>query len=334
MNQLAEFDHRTGRDAGSGSLRNLAEYYDWELDEATAFGLGGGVASVAVDRPEGDRPGFLGRVPWLDEQFFESIDVTYRVRDGFDFGTAWENVAGRVDAEEPPLLTLDPAELRHVPRTQSVPAHTVVAIGVGDDSMLVSDPTRDEPVELDRETLEAAWSVDAPVSTANRYVVAEFGADADLETAANRALRETTGYVLDTATYDRTLGGSDDYGDHGPDALRSLAADLDGWTDPGDESAIRLLRRAVTEHGRGAAYRRLYAESLTVLASEAGVGGGQSGKMDDVADEWEAFADHLADAAEAYETDARVAALDRAAATLADIADQEEAFFEHVREEL
>jgi hypothetical protein len=335
MYRLEEFDHRTAHDSAAGSLRNLAEYYDWETSEATALGLGGGIASVAVDRPEGERRGFLGRPPWVVEQFFESLDASYHASERTDLEGAFDNVTERLDADQPVILFFDPEALDHVPPEPPTPRHVVVAIGYSEGSLLVSDPTQPEPAELSQSELRAAWAIDGVGSATYRWLAPGFEERIDLEDAANRAVRQATAYHLDTRSYERTLGKTDEFGEHGPDALRALGREIEGWTDLDDtDAAIRDLRHGITEAGRGAAYRAMYADALETLAVEADVGGARAGEMRSIVDEWEALAEHLGEAA-AADTDAeRSEALAEAGSVLGDIAEREKTFFAEVRDYL
>ncbi|WP_248896043.1 BtrH N-terminal domain-containing protein [Haloplanus halobius] len=332
MFQLSGFDHRTGHHCGTSALRNLSEFHGWNFDEATCFGLGGGIASVTLDRADRDWHEFLGRPLWLEEQFFESLDIDYVRREEDSFEDAWESITGRLDMEEPVLLFLDPTELDHVPATGHISPHVALAIGYGDDALLLSDATEPDAFELPIADLNRSWS-GGQIRDLNysHIVVTDVQTGVDLETAANRAFRETTTYMLDTRSYERRLGAA---GDHGPDAIRTFANRVGSWADRDDPiPPARHARYSIEEHGRGAAFRRLYADALDVLAPEAGVGGPVADRMRTIAEEWEAAAAAFGTAVSADDDAERRTALSEAEGALNGIAEQEHRFFKHARDE-
>ncbi|MFB6196153.1 MAG: BtrH N-terminal domain-containing protein [Haloplanus sp.] len=332
MVRISGFDHRTGHHCGTTALRNLSEFHGWGFDEATCFGLGGGIASVVLDPADRGWAEFVGRPPWLEAQFFESLGVAYVRREEEAFDEAWDSVTGRLDMEEPVVLFLDPTELAHVPATGHISPHVALAVGYTDDALLLSDATEAEVIELPIADLNRAWSGGRITDLDYRHlVVTDVQTSADLETAANRAFRETTTYMLDTRTYERTMGAA---GEHGPDAIRTFADAAETWADRSDPaSPARHARYAIAEHGRGAAFRRLYTDALEVLAPEAGVGGPVADRMRTIAEEWEAAAGAFADAAGADDAETRRVALSEAEGALNGIAEQEHRFFKHVRDE-
>lgn len=339
MERINSYVHQPGRHCGSAALSNLATYYDWDFDEAACFGLGGGIASVYVQPPEAPWHGFLGRAPWLEELFFETIGVSYYLAEDVDWETAWDDVTTHLDMSEPAILFVDPTALPGIEAGTHPLVHPVVAVGYDEDTMLISDGNRDGLVEVHRTDLREAWSFDGVVSTRNRHLVVtdpDMGVEhteagtrsvrGELQ-VANRGIRETTSYMLDTQEYERTLGA---VGDHGIDALRTLASEMPTWTESGDGTeAASYTAACIDSLGDGAAFRRLYADALETLAPDAGIGGGQADRMATIADEWADVASILRDAGEDPQP-----ALNEAASVVEGIAEQEEAFFEHVREAL
>lgn len=338
MEQLSGYVHRTGTYCGSAALSNLATYYDWGFDEPTCFGLGGGIASMYVQPPESPWRGFVGRAPWLEELFFETIGVSYYLAEGVDWETAWDDVQTHIDVAEPVLLFLDPTALPVIELGTHPLPHPVVAVGYDEGGVLIADGVREDAVELSRETLREAWQFDGLVSWDNRHIVVtdpDMGvehtdaANRDVrgETqVANRGIRETTGYMLDTPEYQRTRGAP---GQHGVDALRTLASEMSTWSESGDGTqAAAYTAACIDAFGDGAAFRSLYAEALETLAPDAAIGAGQADRMDAIAEEWADVAAILRDA------DGPEPALDEAASVVQEIAERERTFFEDVREAL
>jgi hypothetical protein len=340
MEQISGYVHQTGQYCGSAALANLATYYNWDFDEPTCFGLGGGIASMYVQPPESPWHGFVGRPPWLEELFFETIGASYYLAEGVDWETAWDNVQAHLDMAEPALLFLDPAALPGIePGTHPLP-HPVLAVGYDEKSVLIADGVRQDLVELSRADLRDAWQFDGLVSWENRHLVVTDPAMGVEHTDAgnrevrsetqvsNRAIRKTTGYMLDTREYQRTTGAP---GDHGLDALQTLAAELPTWAESSDGAqAAAYTAACIDAFGDGAVFRGLYADALETLAPDAGIGGGQAERMQRIADEWTDVAAILRD----IDEDDPEPALNEAASVVEAIAEQERSFFEHVRGEL
>lgn len=304
---------------------------DWDFEEAAVFALGG-LASVSYDHPE--RPGraFLGRPPWYEEVVLDTLDVHYVESDGEDWESAWDSVADRLDASEPVLLFLDPGDLRYLDADHPYP-HAAVAIGYGDGMVLIADPV-DGTREVSRGDLRRAWDVPEPFGAKNRYVaVATPEIGVDRETAASRSLRRTTGYMLDSPeSNDRVWG---ERGEHGLAGLRAFADDVARWPDREMDLAAAAAdaHRSLTR-GKGAAYRRLYAEGLEDVAPAAGLPGTVADRMHDLADEWEGAAEKFAAAREADSRPVRVAEIEDASGSLGAIAQAERDFFRGLRRDL
>lgn len=330
MARIEGYDHEEGQHCGTGALSNLAAYYDWGFDEAACFGLGTGLGFLTFDHPNHEWDGFLGRPPWTEIAFFNVIDVSHYFSEGEGWDTAWNNLTTHIDMSEPVLLYLDPADLDYLSPRLHPYGHTVVAVGYDEDSVLVSDARREELFELPRDTLREAWTVEGVYSQDFRHtVVTDPDMGVDEATAANRALRETTEYMLDPVTHNRTTGAFGQ--EHGVPALRSLAADMPGWARYDDaDAAAKFARQSIRRHGGGSAYRGLYADALEQLAAMTDVGVGQADRMRAIADEWESVAAVL----DGQGGDSLRSRFEEAASILEGIAEQEAEFFADVQEEL
>ncbi|MFB6302350.1 MAG: DUF4872 domain-containing protein [Haloferacaceae archaeon] len=332
MERIPGYDHQDGRHCGSTALANVAQFYGWDYDEAACFGLGTGVWAATFDHPRGPWGGLLARAPWLEAEFFDVLDVPYVDRSGDDFETAWDGLTGRLDGDDPTLAFLDPIALPNVADSGHVTPHVAVVIGYGDDAVLLSDSVRgvhEMPLETFRDAWRDAWAAGA----SNRYVVVQdHGAAADEGEAANRALRRTTGYMLEPYDNARVYGT---YGDeHGVGALRTFADEVARWPDLESAADPALFTyRHVDHRGGGAGYRRLYADALDLLAPDAGLGTAPADRMRRLADEWESAAESL-EAATATDDERRRASIGEAAGVFGAVADAERTFFEDIREQL
>lgn len=334
MQRVTGFDHRPGRHCGSTSLRNLAEFYDWGYAEPACFGLGEGLGFNYFELDDSPWRGFVGRSPWLERSFFDNLDISYTYSQGDDWETAWGDVTSRLDDDQPVMLFVDLYHLDYYDTETHFAPHAVVAMGYGDDRVLLSDSEFDEPQELPLDSLRQAWSSDYMMDLENWHLaVTDPQPGNDEDVAANRALRRTTRYMLDPGKCEWTFGA---FGQHGIPAMRTFADELPNWTDlPDPQWAARFAHQNVDKRGTGGgAFRGLYADALDLLAGDAGIEGTQARHMDELADEWSDVGAVLREASEADDEELLEAKLEEAASHVAELADREEAFFQHVREEL
>lgn len=333
MERIPGYDHQDGRHCGSTALANLATFYGWDYDEAACFGLGTGVWAATFDHPRGPWDGLLARPPWLEAEFFDVLGVPYADRSGDDFETAWDGLTRRLDTDDPALVFLDPVSLPDVADSGHVTQHAAVAIGYGDDAVLLSDPVEGVH-ELPMETFRDAWGATWATGESYRYIaVQDHQVAVDEEVAANRALRRTTEYMLEPYDNERVYGT---YGDqHGVDALRAFADEVARWPDVESAADPTLFtHHHVVDRGDGAGYRRLYADALDLLAPDAGLGTAWAERMRTLADEWESAAESLETATTVTDAERRQASIEEAAGVFGAIAEAERTFFEDVREQL
>jgi hypothetical protein len=331
MQRLEGYAHQTGLHCGSTALRNLADFYEWEFDEAGCFGFGSGLGARYVDHPEEPWKVFRGHAPWLETAFFEHFGVPHSVRQGDDWESAWDDVTGHIDTDDPVVLFLDPADLPYLDGETHLPPHVVLAVGYGDEEVLLSDGTVKKTTRLPLDDLRAAWDVDRFVATRNRYlVVTRPRIVEDNRTAATRAVGATARYMVEPLNLDRATGAP---GEEGIPALREFATDLSRWGDMDDPTGpVEDARRSIEWHGEGAAFRSLYADAVEELESWAHAGGDKGERMQDVAGQWRRVHDLLTEALDATDETVRVAKLEEAGNVLTNVADREEAIFEEIRE--
>lgn len=332
METVEGFDHQAGVHCGAAALRNVAEYYGWNYSEAACFGIGGGPAMVLYANP--DRPWVTFRTSplWLERAFLERLGVPHLFREGDDFATAWENVTDHVDEDDPVFLFLDPDALDYLPgEPQHLPPHVALVIGYDDEEVELSDGAMEDRQAVSLSTLRDAWTHDRFVSLSHEYLVVTNPRVSEDETdAAAAGLRQAATYVLDPIQVKRDARGP---GEEGIAALRSFADYLSTWPQLSDPTEpVRAARRSIDEHGEGAAFRGLYAESLAELGRRTGIAIDLSDRMAAVGEEWRTVAGLLGTILRQPEP--RAATFAEASSILADVADREEAIFDDLAAEL
>ena len=332
MELIDSFDHQTGVHCGAAAIRNLTRHYGWEYTEAASFGIGGGPAFLQYTAPESAWARVRTSPIWLVHAFFERTGIPHLSRSGDDFTVAWENVAARVEHGDPVVVFLDPERLEYLSAEPAhLPPHVAVVIGYDDDSVILSDAAVEERQEIALETLQEAWSHDGIVPMENEYlVVTRSSITEDGTDAVADGLRQTATYMIDPVQVERNARGA---ANEGIAALHGFADTLGAWADMADpEMPVQAARRAIDEHGEGAAFRGLYADSLEELGRRTDLSPDLAGRMNSVAGEWRRVADMLDDIL--TEAGRRPATFEETASLVVSIADSEAAIFEDLATEL
>lgn len=332
MERIDSYVHQPGVHCGTAALRNVMEHYGWADSEATCFGIGGGPAFALYDNPDEPWVTFRASPTWLERAFFERLGVPHLYREGDDAETAWEDVTSHLDDADPVILFLDPELLDYLPEEPAhVPPHVAVLIGYDDETVVLSDGAMEELQEVPRSTLESAWDSDRFVSLQNESLVVTRAARTEDETdAAAAGLRQAAMYMVEPLAVKRDARGP---GEEGIQALRSFGDYMGTWSElPEPARPVRIAKRSIDEHGDGAAFRGLFAESLAELGQRTDLDPSLPDRMRDVRDEWQLVAERLDEILEDDET--RAVRFEEAASVVGDIADREERLFEDLRNEL
>ena len=332
MELVEGYDHQQGRHCGAAALRNVTAYYGLGYTEAACFGIGGGAAFVLYDHPEEPWVSFRASPPWLERAFLERLGVPHTFREGDDVETAWGNVAGHVDEDDPVIVFLDPAQMEYLPDGPAhLPPHVAVVVGYDDETVQLSDGAVASRQEIPHGTFREAWRSDRLLPLDAEYlVVTRARTTEDGTDAAAAGLRQAATYMLDPLDIKRDARGP---GEEGVAALRSFGDYLGTWAElPDAARPLAAARRSIDEHGEGAAFRGLFAESLGELGRRTGLPQSLADRMDGVAREWTTVADRLEGIA--AREDPLPGAFAEVGSLVADIADREAAAFRTLHEEL
>jgi hypothetical protein len=332
--------HEAGYHCGSTSLRDLATHYGWGfsnahergLDEATCFGLAGGLGFSYFTLGTDAREMFFGRPLWLERAFFDHLGIETTERRGEDFEPAWAAVRSSLDASQPVLAFVDLFHLDYYDSDTHFAPHAVVLVGYDEETVHIADSEFDAVQTLPLASFRAAWADTTVLPLDNRYIAVEGEPTHTRAEAARRATRHCARAMLDpaAAAYDMHAGTE------GIAGIRALADAVPEWTQlPNPRRTARLAYQNVEKRGTGGgAFRGLYTRALRAVGEDAGLPATYAERMAECSAAWSevgaawkraafaedetALADHLAEASERLRT----------------IADAEERFFRDALEEL
>ena len=330
MERVDGYVHQQGSHCGAAALRNVSEHYGWGDSEGACFGVGGGPAFVLYDHPDQPWVTFRTSPSWLERAFFERFDIPHLHRSGDDIETAWADVTGFIDENDPVIVFLDPEPLEYL-GGHHLPPHTAVVVGYDDDQVVLSDGAVMNEREVPWSAFEAAWHSDRIFDLECEYLAITRTDRTRNETDGVAAgLRQAATYALEPLQVKRDARGP---GEEGLPALRSFADYLGQWADlPDPARPVEAAQHAIEGDGEGAAGRALYADALEELGQRTNLDHAIAGRMRDVAGQWEHVGAQLGEIAEADEP--HPGAFEEVSALVSDIADREEVIFEDLRGQL
>ncbi|MFC7156594.1 DUF4872 domain-containing protein [Halomarina halobia] len=355
---IPDYEHATGRHCGSTSLRNLSTYYGWGFDEPTCFGLASGLGFTYFELPNSPHRAFFGRPPYLERAFFENLGIGYGERSGEDWATAWDEIRAHVDAGDPVLVFADIYHLDYFGTDTHFSPHALLVVGyereferegekegaedegdgsegggggdgTGGEYVVLSDSEFPEPQRVPVESLRAAMTVppEEGYPTRNRYlVVTDPEIRVPVERAVATATEATARYMLDPRDAVHEVG---EFGVHGLDGVRALAADLPGWTALPDPAwTTRFAYQNVERRGTGGgAFRGLQRDFLRTV--EHPYGERVTEEMAAITDAWTDAGQTLKEASEADGAELS-RGLAAASEAVAELADREEALYRSI----
>ncbi|WP_290812296.1 BtrH N-terminal domain-containing protein [Halovivax sp.] len=328
MTSLDGYEHGTGEHCGSTSLRNLATHHAWDFDEPTCFGLASGLGFTYFELPESPHRGFFGRPLWIEDAYFAHLGIGYNLHRGESWETVVDRLRARTAAGDPVLVYTDIFHLDYFDTDTHFAPHTLLLIGIDDETAVLSDSEFDDPQRLPLDRLRASTESSYVFDLANRHlVVTDTEPTVGFADAAREAIADTASYMLDPETRDRPLGP----GEHGLDGIRQFAADLPAWTAYDDPQwSVRFAYQNVERRGTGGGtFRRLYARFLDRATEELPeLDPELAERTHGIADDWTAIGETLKDASEVDEVSAMDPQLAEAQAAIRDVADRERELYE------
>ncbi|MFQ3320258.1 MAG: hypothetical protein ACI8UR_001072 [Natronomonas sp.] len=314
--KLTDFHHQPGAHCGSTSLRNLAEFYGWNLAEPVCFGLASGLGFTYLELPMDPWRAFFGRPMWLEEAFFENLEIPHTHTKGDDWETAWDAVTNRLDSGDPVILFVDLYYLDYYETDTHFAPHSLLLVGYDEanDVAFVADNEFDEIQRLPISSLREAWSSKDMLPLEHRYlVVDEPTRGTSIEDATAKAVRDTADFMLDPESIERTPMP---YGTHGIEGIRAMAENIENWSSLDDvQWVLRFAYQNIERRGTGGGlFRRLYASFLNTQ--------GDAIEMRDAADRMQTIADEWTEIGRIFQEASELETPDEQRSALGDLADR------------
>jgi hypothetical protein len=315
------YTHTPGDHCGSASLRNLSAFHDWGFDEPACFGLGAGIGFGYHQEGPTSRM-IIGRNAHLEPAFFDHLGLPVTHRDGQPRDAAWDALETRLESG-PVLCFVDLYYLPYFGSDTHFGPHTVVVAGIDADTVTISDSEFPEPRPVTKTEFDAAWSSEYGFEPLDRRWLAVD--DSGERTAVEDATRD----AVESATKTMLEGGRG-FGSGGVDAIRAFADELPEWTAFDDvQRMARFAYQNIERRGTGGgAFRRLYADFLDTLGTDAGFDPRFGERMHRIADDWTALGEELKVVSETDDEDERARRLIDASEHAHTLADCEEELFE------
>ncbi|WP_336000493.1 BtrH N-terminal domain-containing protein [Halorientalis halophila] len=316
---IADYPHAPGDHCGSTSLRNLADYYGWGLEEAGCFGIGAGIGFEYDELGPTSRI-ILGRNAHLETNFFENLGISVVQQEGGSRPSAWDGLETQLESG-PVLCYVDLYYLPYFGSDTHFGPHTVVVIDVTDDSVTISDSEFPELQTVSRQAFDDAWRSDYGFWPLDRWWLTVDTPELTVptDTATRQAIESAARTMLDGRQDERS----------GVAAIRAFADDLPQWTAFDDvQWTARFAYQNIERRGTGGgAFRRLYGTFLETLGTNAGLDDHFGERMRRIADDWSELGSVLRDVSETDDTAEHATLLEDASDRAAALAAREEELF-------
>lgn len=152
--------YKRGSHCTSASIMNMCSYYGVNLSEDVCFGLGGGLGFSFYKIEQMSKYCFSGRSRDLERLFFETLGVKAQHKYCMKNNTVWEDLKYIVkEKKRPVLVKLDISTLDYLKEyfklseKMELSEHFAVIIGVNQDSVVISEYFKKEPIVLSKEQL-------------------------------------------------------------------------------------------------------------------------------------------------------------------------------------
>lgn len=318
---IAGFPHAQGVHCASTSLANLVRYYGGDWSEEMVFGLGAGIGAYLYQSASFPNRAFIGRCPYLEEEFFRTLGVPFRWESGPVL--PWPKIRSCLDRGVPVIGLADLRYLDYYDTVSLFGGHTLVLIGYDDDgNVYVSDMNEPSIQRTSLAGLRRALGSVSPLTPGfppNQWAAVEPFALPALEHLILPAIRRNAEAML-----------------HPPQpflglpALRQLAADFRRWPELSDWRRLALMFYEFVEKrgSGGAAFRRLYSQFLQEAETYVPAIGRleASARMHEIAERWKYLCQTLMDGCR----DRNPGVFSKAAKVMEEIAEAESSLFEQL----
>lgn len=262
---LNNWKHTPGIHCGSVAIRDVINYYNFDLSEEMCFGLGAGLGFYYSTDSLSPSRAIHVRGPWMEANFFNHFG--YELKDWKyedNEKEAQRKLIENIDRGIPSLIQTDIFYLEYYNSGTHFPGHIVVVCGYDDEREIfyLSDTSFEDLKEVSfKDMRNARTSKVLPYPLSNNYL------DIDLKGNSIEISEAAVNAILLNARY-MTEGTETLRGKSGLDILKSWANDIPGWSMLDDwKWCCRFSYQVISRRGvEGAAFRWIYRDFLIEAA--------------------------------------------------------------------
>ena len=296
---LTNWKHTPGIHCGSVAIRDVINYYNFELSEEMCFGLGSGLGFYYSKNSLSPTRSIHVRGPWMEAGFFNHFGIDYNDWQYVDdYEKAHQKLIDSINNDVPVLIQTDIYYLDYYNSGTHFPGHIITVCGYDEEKQVfyLSDTAFEGLKEVSFEQMRAARnSKSEPYPLSNNYLEIDLNSkEVDINTAAPKAIYKNARYMIDGT---ETLRGRS-----GIEEINNFSSDIANWKYIEDwKWSSRFAYQVISRRGvEGAAFRWMYRDFLNQVAeySPQVEKLGLAGDMDNIGLKWSELSDLLKEISE------------------------------------
>ena len=265
---ILNWHNLTGVHCGSVAIRNVANYYGVNYEEALCFGLGSGMGFFYSKNKEGKPSEVIHlRAPNMEPNFFSNSNLKYEWIRESDFNIAENKLIQDIKNGFPVFLQTDIFFLHYYNSPIHFPGHVIVCIGVDEKRKVfyVSDTNFKEIQEISFSDMRMARSSKAQPYPLyfNHFKITNFSPFRDLKEKIEKSILYNS--------YNYITGQKSERGISSIFTILEWINNLERWKGLKDSSeTFKFAYQIIVKRGsKGAGFRYIYKDFLQIAEKES-----------------------------------------------------------------